>query len=85
MNSNSITRYKVQSMAFKSDSFKAILDKLFIQFESEGITNVAIIMDNVSFHGTQPIKDFIVTSGYNYIFLPPYSPFLNSIENMFSK
>ncbi|KAI5154734.1 hypothetical protein ENBRE01_3459 [Enteropsectra breve] len=42
-------------------------------------------MDNVSFHGNQAVKDCIIRNGHSYMYLPPYSPFLNSIENMFSK
>jgi transposase len=43
------------------------------------------LMDNVPFHHSQVIREFIEETGNTLIFVPPYSPFLNSIENAFSK
>ena len=42
-------------------------------------------MDNIAFHKGDTIKTFIENKGAKYLFLPPYSPFLNPIENLFSK
>ncbi|OMJ16922.1 hypothetical protein AYI70_g6294, partial [Smittium culicis] len=42
-------------------------------------------MDNVAFHKTELVKTFIENSGFKLLYLPPYSPFLNLIENLFSK
>ncbi|KAI5151222.1 hypothetical protein ENBRE01_1981 [Enteropsectra breve] len=42
-------------------------------------------MDNVPFHKRSEVGEEIRTAGYNILYLPPYSPFLNLIENMFSK
>lgn len=44
-----------------------------------------VIMDNVKFHLQSKIKELIESLGAKIIFLPPYSPDLNSIENMWSK
>ena len=42
-------------------------------------------MDNVPFHKSTSIRQFIENLGNRLLLLPPYSPFLNLIENMFSK
>ena len=44
-----------------------------------------VIMDNLSAHKNQEVKDFIESVGAEIWFLPPYSPDLNPIEKMWSK
>ncbi len=44
-----------------------------------------VIMDNLSAHKNQEIRDLIESSGAQLWFLPPYSPDLNPIEKMWSK
>ena len=41
-------------------------------------------MDNVRFHKSRMVNEIIESSGHAIFYLPPYSPFLNPIENMFS-
>lgn len=40
-----------------------------------------LVMDNVSFHKGRIIGDYIKKRGYKALFIPPYSPDLNPIEN----
>ena len=47
--------------------------------------NKNIIMDNVSFHHSKIIKNYINSKNWNIIYTPPYSPNFNPIENIFSK
>jgi len=44
-----------------------------------------IIMDNVPFHKARQIREIIESRSHLLLLLPPYSPFLNPIENMFAK
>ena len=44
-----------------------------------------VIMDNVKFHLQARIKELVESRGAKIIFLPPYSPDFNPIENMWSK
>ncbi len=44
-----------------------------------------VIMDNLAAHKSTPIKDAIEAVGARLLFLPPYSPDLNPIENAFAK
>ena len=42
-------------------------------------------MDDDSFHRYTEISSLIVENDYRLLYLPPYSPFLNPIKNMFGK
>ena len=44
-----------------------------------------VIMDNVNFHSSDAVREAIEAAGCTLVFLPPYSPELNPIENMWSK
>ena len=43
-----------------------------------------LVMDNVSIHKNTDIKLYIESRGYGCIYLPPYSPELNPIEQFWS-
>jgi transposase len=44
-----------------------------------------VIMDNLKAHKGQRVREMIEARGCEVIFLPPYSPDLNPIEEAFSK
>ena len=44
-----------------------------------------VIMDNLAARKSTPVRDAIEAVGARLLFLPPYSPDLNPIENAFSK
>jgi len=44
-----------------------------------------VVMDNLSSHKVVPIRRLIESVGAELRYLPPYSPDLNPIENIFSK
>lgn len=44
-----------------------------------------VIIDNLGSHRGQAVRDAIVGAGARLAFLPPYSPDLNPIEQVFSK
>jgi transposase len=43
-----------------------------------------IVMDNAPIHTADEIEEIISKRGYRSIYLPPYSPELNPIENFWS-
>ena len=47
--------------------------------------NQTVILDNVSFHKVKGVKELIESTGARVLHLPPYSPDLSPIENMWSK
>ncbi|MGH3147086.1 MAG: IS630 family transposase [Rubrobacter sp.] len=44
-----------------------------------------VVLDGLGAHRTQKVRDLIETMGAELVFLPPYSPDLNPIEEAFSK
>ena len=42
-------------------------------------------MDNLAAHKSTPVRDAVEAVGARLLFLPPYSPDLNPIENAFAK
>ena len=42
-------------------------------------------MDNLSAHKTEKVRELVEEAGYELLYLPPYSPDLNPIEEAFSK
>jgi transposase len=48
------------------------------------IKNKYILMDNVGFHKTKNVLSLIDKSTNTSLFIPPYSPEFNPIENVFS-
>lgn len=47
--------------------------------------NDIVIMDNLSAHKNPDVAEYIKKCGAELLYLPPYSPDLNPIENMWSK
>lgn len=44
-----------------------------------------VVMDNLSSHKVKGVREAIESAGATVLYLPPYSPDLNPIENAFSK
>ena len=42
-----------------------------------------VVMDNCSIHHVQPVLDAFNQAGIVVLFLPPYSPDMNPVENVF--
>ena len=43
-----------------------------------------LVLDNCSIHHVEPVKDALRDMGIHVLYLPPYSPDMNPIEEMFS-
>ena len=79
---NSIEAAMYGEWAANTDIFSVFIEKcLCPQLQPHHV----IVMDNVSFHKSEKIKELIHNCGADLIFLPPYSPELNPIEEMWSK
>ena len=44
-----------------------------------------VIMDNLASHKVRGVREAITATGAELVYLPPYSPDLNPIENLFAK
>jgi transposase len=64
------------------DAFTAYVTQVLVPELSPGDI---VIMDNLSSHKGQAIRDVIEAAGADLLFLPPYSPDFNPIENLFAK
>jgi transposase len=85
MSKNGTYFYKKQGRAYNTETFGEYVNELLQRFEDDGLEKVVLIMDNVRFHHNDEIKQKIIDKCHYLGFLPPYSPFLNPIENMFSE
>lgn len=81
---NGLFCFHVKDRPYNSESFLFYIRDLIAKFENENLKNMTIICDNVSFHKSNEIKEIIDHNGHNLVFLPPYSPQLNPIEEAFS-
>jgi len=82
---NGILHFKTQNSAYNKTTFCDFLKEIFEKMNLMNFRNYAIIMDNVAFHKSTEVRTIIEESGHSLLFLPPYSPQLNPIEEFFSK
>ena len=66
--------------AYNGDRFKDLIERLLPKF----LARCYLILDNAAFHKRNDVRQLIESSGRNLLFLPPYSPQLNPIEEFFS-
>jgi transposase len=84
-NINTMFHFEVQGRPYNTANFLIFVRAVTAKFTTEGIINAILIMDNVPFHHSRDIREHIEGSGNQLMFLPPYSPFLNPIENVFNQ
>lgn len=63
-------------------SFLAYVEQILVPTLSPGDI---VVMDNLGSHKGKPVRQAIRKAGAHLLFLPPYSPDLNPIEQVFSK
>ena len=89
-----LMHYKIIFGSFKSATFCEFLNELFDKCDIFQLITHNLVMDNASIHKTVEVKELIAAGvkqhNSNYTvqqkqnFLPPYSPHLNPIEEMWS-
>ena len=85
MSCSKIWSFKLQEGSVNANVFVEYLDQLFNDLTTSGISRCLLVMDNVRFHKTDVVMAKINSSGHKVLFLPPYSPFLNPIEEVFNQ
>jgi transposase len=63
-------------------AFETYVEKVLV---AELAPGDVVIMDNLSSHKGAKVREMIETAGASLVYLPPYSPDFNPIENAFSK
>lgn len=65
-----------------AEAFQAYVEHVLVPSLTAGDT---VVMDNLSSHKSPKIRELIETVGAKLLYLPPYSPDLNPIENAFAR
>jgi transposase len=74
------------SMAVEGPTTKAVFEAYVERVLAPGLKpGQLVVMDNLSSHKSFRIKELIEGRGCELLYLPPYSPDLNPIEEAFSK
>ena len=77
-----VLTFGIQQQAYNTESMMEwINDFLLPLIENQTPT---IIMDNARFHHANVVKNALSNAGCNVLYLPPYSPQLNPVEEIFS-
>lgn len=85
MSADGLASYEVLQTPCNRAHLVSYFEKFILELTNSNLENIIIIMDNASFHKCIEFKDLIVSAHHQLEFLPPYSPFFNPIENMFSQ
>jgi hypothetical protein len=85
MSSTEILAVEVKTGSVNGDIFFDFLrGELFPRVQPFPAPNSVLLMDNCSIHHIQPIKELAKQHGIVLLYLPPYSPDYNPIEEAFS-
>jgi transposase len=74
-----------QTRAFNTATLATSVQELLVSLGRDQIHNAVFFADNVPFHKATEIRGLFAQAGHQLLFLPPYSPFLNPIEQVFAK
>ena len=77
-----VTASFVLEGAMNGETFRAYVEQILAPALKRG---EIVFMDNVSIHKIEGVREAIERRGAILVYLPEYSPDLNSIEQMFSK
>jgi transposase len=79
---DAVTAPLVVDEPMNGEIFLAYLEQCLVQTLSRGDI---VIMDNLSAHKVAGVRELIEATGARLLYLPPYSPDLNPIEQLFAK
>jgi hypothetical protein len=82
---NSLLYYRIQNRAYNTEYFGSLIGELCTILDASSMSNMVLVMDNVPFHQSTSIHNICEARGHIILYIPPYTPFLNPIENLFSK
>lgn len=78
ISNDSVCKYSLSSSAYSTESFYEFL----ISFDFP--PNAVLLLDNVRFHHSKLIKEYAEMVSLTLLYTPPYSPWFNPIEGVFS-
>ena len=74
--------YTIFSGGTTVEKFKQYLENDLLPYLNP---DSVLVMDNMKSHHAKAVKNLLDSSGIRYAYLPPYSPDLNPIENLWAK
>jgi hypothetical protein len=84
MNKYGMIYHTIKERAVNGEDFKNALKEIFEYCQGSGISSPIFVMDNARIHHYKGLNEDEFVSTFQIQYLPPYSPFLNPIENVFS-
>ncbi|KAG2215780.1 hypothetical protein INT45_001783 [Circinella minor] len=75
----------VGKIGTRAEHYIEFLEVLMGVLKENRIDGRTLIMDNASIHKTPKVLEAVRKQGFEILYLPPYSPFLNLIEEFWSK
>jgi transposase len=73
------------SKVFQGSTDGEVFEDFIEQLLHHCSPDAVLIMDNASFHHSECIKEMCLRAGVELLYLPPYSPDLNPIEEFFAE
>ena len=87
MTTVSVLALASQQQMIKTQTIKGSFNQHLLScflVESNIPTNTVILLDNAAIHKTKLIKQTALQLGIELLYVPPYSPWFNPIEGVFS-
>jgi len=75
---NGKLQYDIIDGSYNKEKFLNALSKFSF------VKGNVVIMDNLKIHHSKEVLDFFQSKGIDVLFIPPYSPWYNPIENVFA-
>jgi len=72
--------YQVQETAYNTSDFMDYLRQFLGTLDNINFRSAYIVMDKIRFHHSD-VRSLVEARDHHLEFFPPYSPFLNPIEN----
>jgi len=86
MHNTGMAHYQILEGYSNAERFAHFLDDLAAQRDNLQLpADCIIILDNVGFHRSPIVVEMLQIRGFEYKYLPPYSPFFMGIESLFSE
>jgi transposase len=82
ISSSTVIHHKMQNKAYNTLSFVEFIRELM---EKKPANITTFVMDNISFHKSKIIQEIADQNNINILFIPPYSPQFDPIEEVFAQ
>ena len=77
--------FQIKTTPYNAESMCGYINEFGLLLPHRGFENCQLILDNATIHRGLNFLEKCENHNINIKFLPPYSPFINPIENLFSK